>query len=136
MPTLSVYDFAAAKLAKVSLDVRFTKRHYGGYYVVRADNGRKLGWVYHNENFDEGKWSSYVSVEAFCGSSLEDTGDLLDHVDEMIVGTLGHAHRTGRDSPRQEAAESLLTHLFRYRATAVTGEASYYCTPWKSRSGR
>lgn len=128
---ITVSDYRALKVALLSVDVKFTRRDCGGWYVTRRDNGRHLGWVVLNTWTDPKRatWESYPSSSAFRGESLADEGDLLDHVDSFVVGGIVHARRVAVDETRQEAAHSLLAYLVRNVATAVTGQRSPYCTP-------
>ena len=137
MPTIRYFDTSKVKSEFVELEVKYTKREFGGYYVCRADNGRQLGWVFKQSEFGAkpGSWDAYPSSSAFRGDSLDDEGDLLDHVDEWVVGTIGQARRVASEfESRADAAQQLLYYLADNRATALTGESSYYCTPWKSRA--
>jgi hypothetical protein len=131
MKSITVANFLTQRLTYTTVEIRFERRDYGGWYLVRADNQRKLGWLYRSTT--ERKWTAYVSASAFRGSSLDDEGDVLDTVDPWVAGTIAEARLVGTDSSRTDAAESLVAYLVNHAATAITGEPSHYCTTYASR---
>ncbi|MFY1595538.1 hypothetical protein [Micromonospora sp. WMMD737] len=115
-----------ANLARpdVVLLVRFTRRKWGGWYVVRADNGRDLGWADRvTAGEHAGLWSARVCSSAFRGRGPDDTGDLLDRVEPRL-----HRGEHGRPfvsraidyaDTRAQAAWSIVAHLVREHAPAA-----------------
>ncbi|MBF9135278.1 hypothetical protein I0C86_41240 [Plantactinospora sp. S1510] len=104
--------------------IRFTRREWGGWHVVRADNGRGLGWAV-REEFGEyaGQWLAYVGSDAFRGTGPDDLGHVLDAVPS-------HLHRSPDGSSvtsgvvdyadtRFWAAFALVSELVREQAPAV-----------------
>jgi hypothetical protein len=115
-------DTDAHPMREVAVLIRFTKREYGGWHVVRADNGRVLGWVVKVEYGEyAGEWSAHVSATAFRGDGPDFDGSVLDRVPSYLHnGNPDGGSRTiSYDRQRVYAASSIVHHLVRYHAPAV-----------------
>ncbi len=103
--------------------VRFTRRDIGGWTVVRADNGRRLGWTVRQDHGEHrGRWSVHIDPQAFHGDDVDDVGDLLDTVDARFYNGDGrrfHSPAVEYDRDRAEAAHSIVRWLTRHDAPAV-----------------
>lgn len=116
-------DFDTAPSREVVVLFRFRRREYGGWNVVRADNGRLLGWTVRNDLDGEykGLWSAHVNPTAFRGGDLDDEGDLLDRVPEHLFR--GYApfksKNIGYQLTRDRAAETIIGYLVSGHAPAV-----------------
>lgn len=94
----------------------------GDYWVARADNRRILGSLERTRDLldrvTDNRWHAWPVADAFRGDHFDDEGDILDDVpDDMYarsgrVGMGGFSHRDG-------STESLLQHLYRWRAPAL-----------------
>lgn len=118
----------AADGAEHIVDVRYRLRTPGGradgWYVVRADNGRTLGWVTQDDAprlLRAERWGGRISDEAFRGAGVEDTGHVLDRVPgELTLRVVGNRHDTvTRKETRDEAALDIVAWLVDHRAPAV-----------------
>src|SRR5262249_11386347 len=67
------------------LEVRFTRRSWGGWNVVRADNGRQLGWLFKTN--DSKIWEARVNHSVFRGDNIDDEGYLLDEVPTWLTNS-------------------------------------------------
>lgn len=107
---------------KSLLLVRFTKRREGGWYVVRADNGRILGWMT-KETFGEykGQWAAHVARTAFLGRDVDDEGDMMDQVPLRLFFGKDQFHSAvlGHNDDRYHAAYGIVLHLAHEGATAL-----------------
>lgn len=107
---------------EVKLEVRFTKRSWGGWNVVRADNGRELGWLAKGK-FDNGKpcWNAYIDIAAFRGAGKDDEGYVLDEVPLRLARyqTEIKAEAIAYEETREEGACEIFQHLYRNEAPAV-----------------
>lgn len=118
---------------EVKLEIRFTKREYGGWNVVRADNGRLLGWLCKGK-FDDGKpcWNAYLSSTAFQGDGPDDKGYVLDEVPLHLFR--GKNEFTSEcitwEDTREWAATEIFRHLFRNQAPAVGFGRHYAVKRW------
>lgn len=115
---------------------RFTRRSYGGWNVVRADNGRSLGWLCRTtDEFGDQCWSVHVSSSAFRGTGPNDTGDLLD----SIPGDLHRGDNSCQSRSialvrtRDEGAQELVWYLNREMAPAVGHGPHYRVRRWVDR---
>lgn len=139
---LSIIDFdhrgdnGKLDFPEYTLEVKFTKRQYGGWCVVRADNGRLLGWLCKGK-YDNGKpcWNAYVSSTAFLGADKDDGGDILDEVPERLFDGKDQftSNPIAYEDNRQYAAEAIFRHLFRNQAPAV-GFPRHYAVKQYERS--
>jgi hypothetical protein len=99
------------------IDVRFTKRGYGGWLIKRADNGRTLGWV---TRVDGRMWDAHVSASAFRGETIDDEGDVLDSVPGYLFNGEGLSSRSiAVCATREDAAYEVVTWLRRKQAPAL-----------------
>lgn len=106
---------------------RFVRRRWdgqdiGGWSVVRADNGRHLGWVCQPALGDHPKWVRWqarVAEEAFIGDGPDDTGHVMDKVPEWLLGAGGRGAVIGEGRNRDEAVFELLMWLDGKWAPAV-----------------
>lgn len=102
--------------------VRYTKRSIGGWYVVRADNGRVLGWTLKNTagEFKE-SWTCHVNAGAFRGVDVDDEGDVMDYVPERLFNGKNQLHSKAIDfsKDRGGAAATIVSHLAHNGATAL-----------------
>lgn len=112
---------------------RFTRRSYGGWNVVRADNGRSLGWLCRRS--DESDWSVHVSSSAFRGTGPDDEGDILDYVPgDLHKGENPCQSRAlTYTRTRDEAAQELVWYLNREMAPAVGHGEHYRVQKWSDR---
>jgi hypothetical protein len=117
----------------VTIEIRYRKRSYGGWDVVRADNGRLLGWLY--QGHGERDWDAYVSSSAFRGASADDTGHSLDYVPFYLFNGRSEAesNRIGLDSKRDGAAELIVHRLVDKGAPAAGFGAHYDVHHWADR---
>lgn len=104
--------------------VRYTRRRGGGYNVVRADNGRCLGWVVRaSAGEHQGTWSVHVHSGAFLGVGPDDLGNLLDHVAPHLYGSTSGEEAfsppVDRCDRRDDAAWTLVARLVDNRAPAL-----------------
>jgi hypothetical protein len=112
--------------------VRYKARIFGsgahrfrqGWYVVRADNGRQLGWICREERGDhKGTWSIRVCDSAFKGDSVDDPGNALDRVPHHLYNGVddgaGSANPIGYAHDRADAAAEIVARLVQRRAPAV-----------------
>lgn len=104
-------------------EVRFTRRGSGGWFVVRADNGRHLGWLYSNRS-DHPKpvWEARVPSGAFRGETIDDEGNILDAVPTYLTNSdnqMTGFRPVGFGSTREEATSELLYHLHQNHAPAL-----------------
>ena len=119
---------------EITVEIAYRKREYGGWHVVRADNGRQLGWL--TTRVGSSGWSAHVDSAAFRGDTVNDTGDLLDDVplylfngeDSVRSREIGWPERT-----REDAAEQLVAWLARKRATALGYGRHPEVTRWEDR---
>jgi hypothetical protein len=107
---------------------RFVRRMWkgepiGGWSVVRADNGRYLGWLRRPAAIYSSwvRWEVRVHEEAFRGDGPDNTGELLDKVPDWLLR--GHycddTTVVGGGRTRDEAAFELLLWLDDKHAPAV-----------------
>lgn len=141
------FDREAGRYPEFSVEVRFTTRTFtgtdgakvkiGGYNVVRADNGRNLGWVTKSE---DGTWAARVAQGAFRGEGIDDQGDVLDSVDDYAIN-MERAHVNGAlpgqrpvsiDSSRAYAAEGVVRWLLARRAPALGFGRHYAVKRWEA----
>jgi hypothetical protein len=117
----------------ITVEIRYRKRSLGGWDVVRADNGRQLGWLY--KGYGEDVWSAYVSSAAFRGASADDTGDSLDYVPLYLFNGRSEiqSNRIGVDAKRDLAAELIVRHLVDKGAPAAGFDAHYDVRRWADR---
>jgi len=127
--TLTTTDFDKDRQADgswptVELAVNFRKREWGGWLVVREDNGRELGWLTTGQ-FDDGKpcWEARVNSRAYMGEGPDDEGYILDDIAEGAYtlcraegGNTFKVHPVAYAATREEAATELFWHLFKNRA--------------------
>lgn len=127
-------DFNAGRY--VVILVRFEYRRYngtkiGGWNVVRADNGRLLGWTCKQETGDfKGRWSVHVASAVFRGDGPDFDGNVMDRVPSHLYhgepANPSIANPIEYNESRFWAAYSLVCHLVRERARAVIGEGPDY----------
>lgn len=122
-PAVSL-DINVNPLRRVVTLFRFRRREWGGWDVVRADNGRLLGWTVRNDTpGDEckGLWSAHVNSSAFRGGDLDDAGDLMDSVPlHLFHGSAPFESKNiGYQFTRERAAEAIIGYLVSGRAPAV-----------------
>lgn len=104
---------------EVVYQVRYVKREYGGWTLVRADNGRHLGWLVKSYGTED--WSAHVNASAFKGTGPDDEGHLLDKVDTHLFNGKSQcvSESIGLDSKRDQAAELIIRRLHEKRAPAL-----------------
>lgn len=118
------HDYSATRGRQLLTLARFAKRSIGGWLVVRADNGRTLGWVYRmHSGVNAGLWSAHVSPGAFRGADMDDEGDLMDRVPAFMFNGTGDNQLEARSifyvEKRTDAAAAIVGQLVRERAPAV-----------------
>jgi hypothetical protein len=114
-----------------TVEIAYRKRSYGGWEVVRADNGRRLGWLCKD---DEG-WSAYVSSDAFRGDSADDRGESLDEVPLYLFGGQCQvvSDRIAFEATRDDAAGQIVRRLHKYSAPALGFGRRYDVRRWADR---
>ena len=119
---------------EITVEIAYRKRSYGGWLVVRADNGRELGWL--TTRGGSSGWSAHVSSVAFRGDTIDDTGDILDNVPQRLF----HGEDSFRSveigwpqETREQAAEYLVRWLAKERATALGYGRHPEVTRWEDR---
>lgn len=132
MTTITTYtDAAGSGYREVEVEVRFTKRAYGGWLVRRADNGRELGWLVRDGKL----WQARVSASAFRGQDVDDYGDVLDDVPLYLFNGKSRLEAwpiVSDAATREDAAHDLLWHLHRHHATALGYGPHPAVTPYRS----
>ncbi|MEU3452251.1 hypothetical protein ABZ671_01210 [Micromonospora sp. NPDC006766] len=120
------FDPSPVPSRDVVLLVRFTRREWGGgWNVVRADNGRTLGWTGKVGPVGEhaGLWSAHVCHSAFRGDGPDDTGDPFDRVDPRLHNGVPGEPFTCKAidycDRRGSAAWSIVSHLVWEHAPAA-----------------
>lgn len=104
------------------LQIRYTRREFGGWYVTRLDNGRILGWVVRNPDNPK-SWDARLNPGAFRGTGPDDEGDILDEVSPYLFN--GSDNLTSRPisvgcKTQLDGADAILYQLIRDNAPAVT----------------
>lgn len=110
---------------------RYKKRPAGGWYVVRPDNGRQLGWVVQDR---DGNWSAYVTSGAFRGSGPDDEGHVLDSVPLWLSHSfsLHQANPLTTTAIRRDDATGYITdYLWEKKAPAMGFGPHPEVKPWK-----
>lgn len=110
-----------------TLEIRFEKNEKLGprYNILRADNGRHLGWVCPPSEYGTGPklWDSYVSSMAFLGDDKDDEGYVLDRVPYDLYNGYStdsfKTHAVIHSKTRREATEVVLEWLVRHQAPAM-----------------
>jgi len=115
-----------------TVEITYRKRSWGGWRVVRADNGRELGWLTRN---DDG-WSAHVASSAFRGDTIDDEGDCLDDVPLCLFNgenALAAMAIGWPQAKREDAVEGLIRWLANERATALGFGPHHLVTKWADR---
>lgn len=109
----------SSKSGYQEIAIRFSKRSFGGWNIVRADNGRVLGWTVWNDIDKD--WIGYLSASAFRGTGTDDLGDVLDHVPNHLFNGLDSLRSliSAVGVTRVDVAEELVYRLVREQAPAV-----------------
>lgn len=131
---IQFHDYDAKQ--EIVYQVRYVKREYGGWTLVRADNGRHLGWV--AKRYGTSDWSAHVDPTAFKGTGPDDEGDLLDKVDlHLFNGESQLASRSiGVESKRDDAAEMIIRRLHERHAPALGFGQHYGVRRWADQHPR
>ncbi|WP_431728531.1 hypothetical protein [Verrucosispora sp. TAA-831] len=118
--------------------VRFKRRQWGGWSIVRADNGRLLGWTDKVTSGEHGgRWSAHVTSNAFRGDGPDNEGELLDTVQYRLYN--GDPNNSLVSNPidygdrRMDAAEAIVQHLVEMHAPAVGYPRHYGVTVHRTR---
>jgi hypothetical protein len=141
---IHITDYDTTPWRTVVTLVRFKARILGkdrfrqGWFVVRADNGRELGWLCKQDDGEhKGLWSIRVCVSAFRGDGPDDDGNVMDRVPHHLYnGTAdgsSSAHAIGYARDRTEAAAEIVARLVQRRAPAVGYGPRYDVTVYHSR---
>jgi hypothetical protein len=130
--TITARTFESGQWIERNIEIKFVKRTYGGYRIVRADNGRDLGWVTPG---DTSKWQGYVASSAFRGISADDEGDILDDVPLHLFNGRDavSANPSAHGRTREEVADEIVYRLVREHAPAVGFGAHFGVTPYRPR---
>lgn len=113
-----------------TVDVKFTKRTYGGWIVRRADNNRPLGWL----TRDETGWEARLDSSAFRGTGKDDLGDVLDDVPGWLHNGEANglvSRSIGTFPNREEAAWEICWRLIRNEAPAMGFGPHYAVKTWR-----
>ena len=124
---------------EVTLDVRLTRRELGGWNVVRADNGRPLGWLARDSD-GSSPWEARICASAFRGDGpgADDTGHVLDKVPHHLYGGIDEirCEPVGYGRTREWAAGEMFSRLHRQQAPAVGFGRHSLVERWEDRPDR
>lgn len=125
MPTIEYRDFHGSETLVKTIDVRYTRRDWGGWHICRADNGRVLGWAV--KSMDGKEWHGYVADGPFRGDDANDEGDVMDRVPETLTRR-GNGWDTMTGTTRLDIAEGIVSWLCRQKAPALGFGRHYLVT--------
>ncbi|WBB94132.1 hypothetical protein [Verrucosispora sp. WMMC514] len=135
---LAVPDLKSRPPREVVVLVSFKRREWG-WGIVRADNGRLLGWTAKvSAGEHAGRWSAHVASGAFRGDGPDNDGDILDEVHHYLHN--GVPNNSFVSNPidyherRADAAHTVVAHVVYKQAPAVGYPRHPQVRPYRTRA--